>query len=190
MFAVGDNSKCQLAQSPDQAPFINEPIQVEILPAIQKIACSTYSTAISTTGDLYVWGLGSFGKYPAPHRVSGMPGRAETCSVSKSHICVMDSDNMAWVWGYNDKGELGLGDYTTRTAPFPLVGLQEKGITHIQVGHQFSIGFAKPKADVRIQDVALIRKAPSKDHITNLGIKTIKRKSIDSKSTSEGATSF
>ena len=46
-------------------------------------------------------------------------------------MCVMDADNMAWVWGANSKGELGLGDYTTRQAPFPLVGLQEKGITQI-----------------------------------------------------------
>ena len=64
-----------------------------------------------------------------------MPSRAKQCSLSNSHICVMDSDGMAWVWGQNTKGELGLGDYTTRTAPFPLVGLKEKGINDIQVGN-------------------------------------------------------
>ena len=64
-----------------------------------------------------------------------MPGRASTCNVSNSHICVMDTDGMAWVWGSNEKGELGLGDYTTRMAPFPLVGLQEKGINQIVIGH-------------------------------------------------------
>ena len=56
---------------------------------------------------------------------------------------------MAWVWGSNEKGELGLGDYTNRTAPFPLVSLKEKGINCIEVGHQFSIGYVKPKQDVR-----------------------------------------
>ena len=40
----------------------------------------------------------------------------------------MDNEGMAWAWGSNEKGELGLGDYTTRTTPFPLVGLKEKGI--------------------------------------------------------------
>ena len=69
-------------------------------------------------------------------------------------MCVMDADNMAWVWGANSKGELGLGDYTTRQAPFPLVGLQEKGITQIQVGHQFSIGFAKPRKDPRMTELS------------------------------------
>ena len=69
----------------------------------------------------------------------------------------MDNEGMAWVWGENQKGELGLGDYTTRTAPFPLVGLKEKGINCIVVGHQFSIGFSKPKdCDVRASDIPII----------------------------------
>ena len=105
-----------------------------MLPDISQIACSTYSVAISHTGDLFIWGEGLFGNYPSPYRVSGIPGRALSCSVSSTHICVMDSDGMAWGWGSNQKGELGLGDYTARTAPFPLVGLQDKGISHIEVG--------------------------------------------------------
>ena len=77
---------------------------------INSIACSTYSTAISHTGDLYMWGSGSIGEFAAPLRVSGMPSPAQSCQVSKSHICVMDREGMAWVWGENQKGELGLGD--------------------------------------------------------------------------------
>ena len=42
---------------------------------------------------------------------------------------------MAWVWGSNEKGELGLGDYTNRAAPFPLVSLKEKGINCIELGN-------------------------------------------------------
>lgn len=84
-----------------------------------------------------------------------MPGRAKSCQISKSHFCVMDQDGMAWVWGENQKGELGLGDYTTRTAPFPLVGLKEKGINCLAVGHQFTIGFQKPMSDVRTQDISM-----------------------------------
>lgn len=102
------------------------------------------------TGDLFIWGIGSFGKYSAPYRVSGIPSKIINCSMSKSHVCAMDADGMSWVWGSNTKGELGLGDYTTRTAPFPLVGLQERGIGQIEVGHQFSVGFAKSlKENVR-----------------------------------------
>ena len=105
------------------------------MPEIDSIACSTYSAAISQSGDLYIWGTGPVGDYSAPYRVSGIPGKAMKCSISKSHFCLMDNTGMAWVWGSNSKGELGLGDYTTRKTPFPLVGLQEKGISEIQVGH-------------------------------------------------------
>jgi len=115
------------------------------------------------SGDLFIWGYGRFGEYHSPYRVSGMPGKATDCSVSKSHICVMDDGGMAWVWGSNEKGELGLGDYTTRTAPFPLVGLQEKGINSITVGHQFSIGFAKPRENIREKDIPVIRKSASRE---------------------------
>ena len=99
----------------------------------------------------------------------------------------MDSDGMPWVWGSNDKGELGLGDYTTRTAPFPLVGLQEKGITSIVVGNQFSIGFSKPKENVRDQGISMIQKSSSKEQISCIGIKITKKKSAES--TSEGGGS-
>ncbi len=128
VYAVGDNSLCQLAKPRESVPYIHQPILVEVLPEIEQIACSIYSSAISKTGDLFIWGRGLFGEYQAPYRVSGMPNRAKSCSMSDSHICVMDSNGMAWVWGSNQNGELGLGDYTTRTTPFPLVGLQEKGI--------------------------------------------------------------
>ena len=136
VYAVGSNANLQLAKKRDQVPYIHQPIQIEGLPdGINSIACSTYSTAISHQGDLFIWGSGAIGEYSAPYRVSGMPGRSQSCQVAKSHICVMDSDGMAWVWGENQKGELGLGDYTMRTAPFPLVGLQEKGINCLVVGH-------------------------------------------------------
>ena len=63
VYATGDNSSCQLAKARDQVPYIHQPIKVEILPEIDQISCSTYSAAISATGDLYIWGSGSFGWY-------------------------------------------------------------------------------------------------------------------------------
>ena len=57
---------------------------------------------------------------------------------------------MVWIWGSNKKGELGLGDYTTRNAPFPLVGLQDKKITNVQAGYQFSFAY---KTSVNMLDL-------------------------------------
>ena len=78
-----------------------------------------------------------------PIRVHGIPGRIASCDLSESHITVVDESSMVWIWGSNKKGELGLGDYTLRTSPFPLVGLQSKKVTDVKVGHQFSIAFKR-----------------------------------------------
>ena len=96
---------------------------------------------------------------------------------------------MAWVWGSNAKGELGLGDYTTRLAPFPLVGLQERGIGHIEVGHQFSIGFTKSlKENIRESDIALLKRSMSREdpHMMNIGISATMKVEKSLESTSEG----
>ena len=74
VYAVGDNSHCQLARRHEQAPYIHQPIQIDGLSQIASIACKQYSTAITSSGDLFIWGCGPFGDYEAPYRVSGMPG--------------------------------------------------------------------------------------------------------------------
>lgn len=150
VYAVGDNSQCQLGRLREEVPFMHQPLKVEELPAVSQVACSTYSAAVSTSGDLWMWGVvRPLGGNATPCRVSGIPSRVNSCSISASHVCAMDNSGMAWVWGQNTKGELGLGDYVDRTAPFPLVSLQEKGISEIVVGSQFSIGFAKRRESVR-----------------------------------------
>ena len=126
----------------DQCKFIHEPILVENLCDIQSVSCDIYSVALTRSrGDLYLWGRGDFGEYPQPTRVSSIPVSVQSCSVSESHISAVDAHGMVWVWGSNKKGELGLGDYTTRNAPFPLVGLQDKKITNVHIGYQFSFAY-------------------------------------------------
>ena len=93
---------------------------------------------------------------------------------------------MAWVWGSNTRGELGLGDYTTRTAPFPLVGLQERGIGHIEVGHQFSVGFAKSlKENVRETDMSVLKRSISQEQHVNIAIAAKMKVTKSVESTSE-----
>jgi alpha-tubulin suppressor-like RCC1 family protein len=46
---------------------------------------------------------------------------------------------MVWVWGENKKGELGVGDYSSRIHPYPLVNLKGKEVKSIAVGKYFTI---------------------------------------------------
>lgn len=57
-------------------------------------------------------------------------------------MSVLDEAGITWVWGLNKRGELGLGDSTTRQNPYPLLALKEKDLTHVQIGHNFSIAYS------------------------------------------------
>lgn len=41
---------------------------------------------------------------------------------------IIDNLNMVWMFGSNEKGDLGVGDYGKRIHPYPLVNLQDKNI--------------------------------------------------------------
>ena len=73
--------------------------------------------------------------------MSGIPSEVQNFSLSDSHIGAVDSDGMIWVWGSNEKGELGLGDYTPRTQPFPLVAIANGSASHVAFGSKFSIAY-------------------------------------------------
>jgi len=42
---------------------------------------------------------------------------------------IIDQKNYVWVFGENSSGELGVGDYSSRPSPYPLIMLQGKPIS-------------------------------------------------------------
>lgn len=44
------------------------------------------------------------------------------------HTCATQADQSAWCWGYNDKGQLGLGDTTNRNTATQLPGLSAAAV--------------------------------------------------------------
>jgi len=52
---------------------------------------------------------------------------------------------MVWVWGENTKGDLGVGDYSARVHPYPLVNLKGKPVDMLSVGSNFSLALGKPQ---------------------------------------------
>lgn len=57
--------------------------------------------------------------------------------------CAIDESKMVWVWGDNSKGELGVGDYSERKFPYPVVGLKGKTVNSISIGSQFTIAIGE-----------------------------------------------
>jgi len=88
-----------------------------------------YTVAIKTDGSLWSWGRnyeGSLGVGDATTRNQLIPAQVGTDydwkTVSASYAggyntVALKTDGSLWSWGYNDYGQLGVGDYVSRTAP-------------------------------------------------------------------------
>lgn len=86
---------------------------------------SNFSLAIKTDGTLWAWGNNSYrqlgigptgGDYNTPVQV-GLDNDWLTVSAGKSYSLGIKTNGTLWAWGFNQNGELGLGDFTARSIP-------------------------------------------------------------------------
>jgi alpha-tubulin suppressor-like RCC1 family protein len=119
-------------------------VLIENIKNIQKISCYNSSLAISREGNMYLWGVGVFGEYVLPTLVTSIPNLIVGGDIGRSMGAAIDNTGMVWVWGENIKGELGVGDYSARVNPYPLVNLKGKEVQSLAIGHKFTIALGKP----------------------------------------------
>ncbi len=97
-------------------------------------ATSDHTCAVKTSGSVWCWGrnhlgqLGapsahtcstSWGTYdcsPDPLEVAGVQG-AIRVEVGKHFTCAIKTDGTTWCWGRNNHGILGIGNYSSQSAP-------------------------------------------------------------------------
>ena len=60
-------------------------------------------------------------------------------SLGKNVNVAVDEQGLAWSWGENTHGELGVGDNEPRAHPYPILNLKGKIVTKAHCGHNFSI---------------------------------------------------
>jgi hypothetical protein len=78
--------------------------------------------ALDSLGRLFTWGQGrpEYGEAADAvvsfHRVLGVPEFARVFA-GNSSIALVDRTGALWTWGSNGSGQLGLGDFATRSAP-------------------------------------------------------------------------
>ncbi|MBX3142734.1 MAG: hypothetical protein KF813_03175 [Trueperaceae bacterium] len=84
----------------------------------------------SSGGNAWCWGSGAFGQLgdglgtisSVPVAVSG--GAFTTIAAGVAHTCGLgkNSGGLAWCWGHNDYGQLGVGDWDPRFTPAQALG--------------------------------------------------------------------
>jgi len=61
-----------------------------------------------------------------PREIMGFDARISTVATGYDHNLAVSEDGRVWVWGFNQDGQLGLGDQKDRTKPVDLEGLFHK----------------------------------------------------------------
>jgi alpha-tubulin suppressor-like RCC1 family protein len=124
---TGNTSKSDPGQN---SGYIGELTQVGALTNWSKVAANYQSSyAVKTDGTLWAWGYNNGGElgtnnttsYSSPVQV----GALNTWSILSTtggigttrHVAAIKTDGTLWMWGFNDHGQLGLGDITARSSP-------------------------------------------------------------------------
>eukprot|EP00698_Gefionella_okellyi_P007559 TRINITY_DN1855_c0_g1_i3.p1 TRINITY_DN1855_c0_g1~~TRINITY_DN1855_c0_g1_i3.p1 ORF type:complete len:3930 (+),score=866.22 TRINITY_DN1855_c0_g1_i3:1305-13094(+) len=85
-----------------------------------EVAASTGTFVIRTsTGDVYTYGqyTGRDGDGTLPGKVTKLTTTAKTIFTGSDQVFVIDVSGSVYAWGYNEFGQLGLGDENDRTYP-------------------------------------------------------------------------
>jgi alpha-tubulin suppressor-like RCC1 family protein len=118
---------------------------------VYKIKAGYFSAALSSDGQLYVWGQGSFGEFYTPHRVkSAKKLDILDFQVSRAGCAaLLTRTGKLYTWGPNENGQLGHGDFEERATPARVRSLEGKKVTSIGVGDSFiiSLGHTMPQKD-------------------------------------------
>jgi X-linked retinitis pigmentosa GTPase regulator len=101
---------------------------------VVKIEAGFQSACINKEGELFLWGRGVFGEYPFPQKILTISNKVKEVSLGNTISVAVDEKGLAWGWGTNTCGELGVGDKEPRIHPFPILSLKGKTVTKVVCG--------------------------------------------------------
>jgi len=133
LYMTGGNSFGQLglgtrksSNTPQRVPFFSGM-------AVAKVACGHHTAAVTEAGELFIWGSGVFGEFISPQKQS-ISATIRDISVGGGFGAALDSSRKVWVWGSNENGELGQGDYEARVSPVLLAHLSSRRVRLVSCG--------------------------------------------------------
>ena len=106
-------------------------VQVMVRSDWNRLAAGTnFFAAVSTGGELYLWGRNHCGQLGLNDRTDrlfqserGVASLFSKVDCGLAHTAAIDaSTGKMWTWGANDRGQLGQGDYLYRSLPVQFAG--------------------------------------------------------------------
>nr|XP_032812660.1 E3 ubiquitin-protein ligase HERC2 isoform X4 [Petromyzon marinus] len=122
---------------------------------IRDVACgSSHSAAIASSGELYCWGLGEYGRLGhgdnstqlRPKLVKALLGHRVVqvaCGSRDAQTLALTDEGLVFSWGDGDFGKLGRGGSEGCNVPQNIERLNGQGICQIECGAQFSLALSK-----------------------------------------------
>ncbi|KAF4799999.1 E3 ubiquitin-protein ligase HERC2 [Turdus rufiventris] len=122
---------------------------------IRDIACgSSHSAAITSSGELYTWGLGEYGRLGhgdnttqlKPKMVKVLLGHRViqvACGSRDAQTLALTDEGLVFSWGDGDFGKLGRGGSEGCNIPQNIERLNGQGVCQIECGAQFSLALTK-----------------------------------------------
>ena len=118
---------------------------------IVDISCGgAHSAAITSTGELYTWGKGRYGRLGhgdsddqmKPKLVEALLGYRVVdvaCGSGDAQTLAITDDDNVWSWGDGDYGKLGRGGSDGCKVPMKVESLAGLGAIKVECGSQFSV---------------------------------------------------
>lgn len=136
---------------------LDKPRMIESLRSkkIRDIACgSSHSAAITSSGELYTWGLGEYGRLGHGDNVTQLkPKQVKTligvrvvqvaCGSRDAQTLALSDEGFVYSWGDGDFGKLGRGGSEGCTVPHNIERLNTLGVVQIECGAQFSLALTR-----------------------------------------------
>ena len=151
VFSFGEGDDGKLGH--DNKNSCDRPRVIEALRGkdICDISCGgAHSAAITSTGELYTWGKGRYGRLGhgdsddqlKPRLVEALLGYRVVdvaCGSGDAQtLCITEDDNV-WSWGDGDYGKLGRGGSDGCKVPMKVESLAGLGAVKVECGSQFSV---------------------------------------------------
>ncbi len=152
IWAWGSNSSGQLGDGTTTTSRVPKQItnyEESTIKFTQIAASGNYSLAIDEKGNIWSWGANSFGQLgdgtkttsKVPKQITNYEGNVRFTQIASAsdHALALDEQGNIWLWGHNNKGQLGNGTTEESLVPKQMTNDEKLKFMQISAGGNHSL---------------------------------------------------